>query len=151
MSTTSSVKGLIASLVCTQLLSGCASAIYATGKDGDVLCGGSDRAAIIQRFGEPIERRTDKFGRDCEVFRAKGKIAPKKDEIGDYMFGEVMTFGLGDILWTPLELMRWPFLANGKKDVYVGFDDNGKYLYHFVRHAKSRPSKTATALPKLQS
>jgi hypothetical protein len=132
------IAGLSVSMVLMTLLSGCASAIYGNGQHGDILRKGTDRVMIVQRFGEPIERSTDRFGRDYEVFRAKGKIVPDGEDLSTYRLGETMTLGIGDILWTPVELVRWPFLAAGKKDVGVGFDQNGKYLYHTVRRAKSK-------------
>jgi hypothetical protein len=124
-------------LALTALLSGCASAMYGSGKDGDVLCKGTDRAVIVQRFGEPIRRGTDEYGRVYEVFRAKGKIVPAQEDVGTYKLGEALTLGVGDIIWTPVEVVRSPFLAAGDKDVLVVFDQNGKYLYHTVQHAKS--------------
>ena len=121
------------------LLSGCASAIYSKGKDKDVLHAGVDRALIVQRFGEPIERSKDKFGRDVELFRANGLIAPDEEDVATFQYAEAQTLGLGDVIWTPAALVWWPFLATGEKEVVVGFDENGKYLYHTVRHARSRP------------
>jgi hypothetical protein len=120
------------------VLSGCASAIYATGKHGDVLRQGTDREVIVERFGEPVERSVDKFGRDYEVFRAKGKVAPDRETVNEYRMGEVMTFGLLEPYYLALQLVSWPFLATGEKDVGVGFDQTGKYLYHVVHHAKRR-------------
>ncbi|MDE3100371.1 MAG: hypothetical protein KGJ88_12945 [Verrucomicrobiota bacterium] len=140
------VINFVTLLILAMLLNGCASAIYSTGKDGDVLRAGIDRAVIIQRFGQPIARGTDKFGHDYEVFRAKGKIAPAKDDVATFQMSEAMTLGLGDIIWTP-ELIVWsPFLATGDKDVIVLFDKNGKYLYHTVQRAKPWTQQPDTAL-----
>jgi hypothetical protein len=71
------------------------------------------------------------------VFRARGKIAPAEEDVSTYKLGEAMTLGVGDIIWTPVEVVRSPFLAAGEKDVTVVFDQNGKYLYHTVQNAKS--------------
>jgi hypothetical protein len=120
------------------MLSGCASAIYATGKHGDVLRQGTDRQVIVERFGEPVERSVDKFGRDYEVFRAKGKVAPDRETVNEYLVGEAMSFGLLEPYYLLVQLVSWPFLAAGEKDVGVGFDQAGKYLYHVVHHAKRR-------------
>jgi hypothetical protein len=131
------INVFVYSLVLTALLSGCASAIYGSGKDGDVLCKGTDRAVMVQRFGEPIRKRTDAYGRVYEVFRAKGKIVPAQEDVSTYKLGEALTLGVGDIIWTPIEVVRSPFLAAGEKDVLIVFDQTGKYLYHTVQHAKS--------------
>src|SRR5690242_8875240 len=73
-------------------LSGCASAIYATGKHGDVLRKGVDWQAIVERLGEPIDRGLDRSGRDYEVFRAKGKVVPNEETLNEYRMGEGMAF-----------------------------------------------------------
>lgn len=125
-------------VIAMMFLNGCASALYSTGKGGDVLRPGTDRAAIVEQFGEPIRQGTDKFGHDYEVFRAKGKIVPPADEVGALAMGEVMTLGAGDAIALPMELMKWPFQATGEKDVTVWFRD-GKYADHMVRRAKASP------------
>lgn len=138
MNIISRAAGLIVMVsACMTFGNGCASAIYSTGKDSDVLCAGTDRAVIIERFGPPIARGTDKFGHDYEVFRARGKIAPAKDDVGTIQMAEAMTLGLGDIIWTPAVVVWSPFLAAGNKDVIVLFDQDGKYLHHTVQRAKS--------------
>jgi len=125
-------------LGCCVLSSGCASAIYASGKHGDVLRQGTDRQVIVERLGEPVDRSVDKFGRDYEVFRAKGKVAPDEADVNALCFGEVMTFGILEPYYLAVQLVSWPFLAAGDKDVGVGFDQAGKYLYHNVHRAKRR-------------
>jgi hypothetical protein len=50
----------VALVACAAFTSACASAIYASGKHGDVLRKGTDRQMIVERLGEPIERSVDK-------------------------------------------------------------------------------------------
>jgi len=64
-------------------LSGCASSIYGSGKGKDVFDRGTDRAAIIACFGEPVGRGTNMFG-SYEIFRAEGKIAPEHDDVVEF-------------------------------------------------------------------
>lgn len=124
------------------VLSGCATAIYATGKHGDVLRKGVDRQAIVDRLGEPIECSFDKFGHDYEVFRARGKVVPNRETVNEFGMGEgmafMMFFGALEPLYLSVQLVYWPFLAIGEKDVCVAFDQDGKYLYHEVHCAKRR-------------
>jgi hypothetical protein len=126
-------------------LSGCASAIYGSGKGKDVFQRGTDRATVIACFGEPVGHGTDKCGRSYEIYRAEGKIAPPHDDVVEFQEFEAVTYGIGDIFWTPAQLVAWPFKTMGKKDIDVYFDQNGKYLYHTTHRANS-DSRPNTAL-----
>jgi hypothetical protein len=119
------------------LASGCASAIYGSGKDGDVLREGSDRAVLANRFGEPIRCGTDKYGRAYEVFRAEGKIVPDKESVTDIQVFEIL-FWPAEPIFVSEAIIIWPFEAIGKKDVSVYFDRYGNYKFHEVHQAKSK-------------
>ena len=117
--------------------SGCASAIYGSGKYQDILRPGVGRSRIVQELGDPVRQGHDRWGRQCDIFLAQGKIAPPAEETAGYKLGEALTLGTGDIIWTPIEVVRAPFCATGQKEVFVFFDDNGKYLCHEVHAAKN--------------
>jgi len=103
---------ILAAAVTSLSLSGCSTLLAQGGKHSDVLKAGTPRQDVIAKLGsaKSTKNSIDSVGDDktpCVVdsYIVTGKI-PDRNLATKYMDMNVMTFGAGEIILFPLELIR---------------------------------------------
>ena len=128
----SSLKNLIFLLIPLAFCSGCASAIYSSGRFSSVLKSGTDRSEIRAALGMPINSGEDRNSNDSpqDEFIVRGAIADRMLAGGASM-AAAMTLGLSEFIAVP-QAMWWSLTSRGEKRVMVRYTGDLHYLGHSV-------------------
>jgi hypothetical protein len=102
-------------------LLGCQATLHSSGLDLDKL---QSDIEVQRRLGTPISSGATE-GKQFKDFRTHQKIAQKWDGIG-YAMGFEMTFGLSDLIFFPIEVVKASSETINGHDVRVIYEPDGK-------------------------